>query len=122
MTLVKVFDDVMTRLCLLVASSVSILMAVTGSSEDRRNPKLIQKSPVVYTKEALEAKLEGVVVLEGTITTDGSVSDIKVVKGLGLGLDEKAVENLNTWRFIPAVRNGEPAAVNVIFEVRFKLL
>ena len=65
--------------------------------------------------------MEGFVFLTGTINTDGVVSDIKVVKGLGLGLDERAVENLRTWRFIPAVRNGEPIPVNVRFEIRFKL-
>jgi TonB family protein len=90
-------------------------------SPNPRIPGLIQKSPTNYTKEALQAGLEGFVFLTGTITADGTVSDIKVVKGLGLGLDEKAVENLQTWRFMPPVRNGEPTPVNVRFEIRFNL-
>jgi TonB family protein len=45
-----------------------------------------------YTKQALDAKIEGSVTLYAVIGTDGVPSDISVINGLGSGLDEKAVE------------------------------
>jgi periplasmic protein TonB len=84
-------------------------------------PRVVHKSEPEYTKEALEAKLEGFVMLSITVGLDGTAGDIQVVKGLGAGLDEKAVECLKTWRFIPAVRNGEPTAVKARVEIRFML-
>jgi outer membrane biosynthesis protein TonB len=47
--------------------------------------------------------------------------DIKVVQGLGLGLNEKAVESLQKWRFRPATRGGEPIAVRATIEIGFRL-
>ena len=48
--------------------------------------------------------------------------DIKVVRPLGLGLDEKAIEAIKKWRFRPGVKNGKPVAVLVTIEVNFRLL
>jgi len=57
---------------------------------------------VEYTNEALAAKIEGDVILSLMVGPDDVPSDIKVVRGLGMGLDEKAVECLQPWRFKPA--------------------
>ena len=51
----------------------------------------------------------------------GNVTDARVAKPLGLGLDEKAQETVRTWRFKPAMRNGTPVPVRVIVEVSFRL-
>ena len=51
----------------------------------------------------------------------GNVREAKVVKPLGLGLDEKAIETIRTWRFKPAVRNGTPVNVRMLVEVSFRL-
>ena len=60
--------------------------------------------------------------LVAMITADGKATDIKVVKGLGLGLDEKAIEAVRTWRFKPAAGpNGRPAPVRQTIEVTFHL-
>lgn len=56
------------------------------------------------------------------ITADGKASDIHVVKGLGMGLDEKAIEAVRTWRFKPALGpDGRPAPVRQLIEVTFHL-
>ena len=45
-----------------------------------------------------------------------------VVRSLGLGLDEKAIEAVNKWKFRPGVKNGQPVAVQATIEVNFRLL
>ena len=75
-----------------------------------------------YSDEAVKAKYQGTVSLIAIITPDGRATDIHVVKGLGLGLDEKAVEAVRTWRFKPALGpDGKPAPVRQIIEVTFHL-
>jgi TonB family protein len=70
----------------------------------------------------MKAKYQGVVTLVAIITADGRATDIQVVKGLGLGLDEKAIAAVRTWRFKPALGpNGKPAPVRQIIEVTFHL-
>ena len=51
----------------------------------------------------------------------GNVTDCRVVRPLGLGLDEKAMETVRTWKFKPALRNGTPVPVRVMVEVSFRL-
>lgn len=75
-----------------------------------------------FSDEAVKAKYQGTVVLVAVITADGRATDIHVSKGLGLGLDEKAVEAVRTWRFRPALGpDGKPASVRQTIEVTFHL-
>ncbi len=75
-----------------------------------------------YSDEAVKAKYQGTVELLAIITPDGRAIDIQVLKGVGLGLDQKAVEAVRTWRFRPALGpNGQPAPVRQIIEVTFHL-
>ncbi len=85
-------------------------------------PELIQKVEPAYSEEARAAKYQGTVVLGVVIGTDGTASQMRVVKSLGLGLDEKAIEAVQQWRFKPATKNGAPLAVQAVIEVNFKLL
>jgi len=55
------------------------------------------------------------------VDTAGNVSECRVIKPLGLGLDEKAMETVKTWKFKPALRNGTPVPVQVTVEVSFRL-
>ena len=85
-------------------------------------PACIYCPPAEYSDEAVKAKYQGTVTLVAIITPDGKATDIKVVKGLGLGLDEKAIERVRTWRFTAAKGpNGRPAPVRQIIEVTFHL-
>jgi periplasmic protein TonB len=75
-----------------------------------------------YSDEAVKVKYQGVVLLMAIITPDGRATDIHVAKGLGLGLDEKAIEAVRSWRFTPAKGpDGKPASVRVPIEVQFHL-
>jgi len=75
-----------------------------------------------YSDEAVKAKYQGTVTLVAIITVDGRAADIKVVQGVGLGLDEKAIEAVRNWRFKPAVGpDGKPAPVRQIIEITFHL-
>ncbi len=84
-------------------------------------PIPIYKPEPAYSEEARKAKYQGTVVLWIIVDAQGSVHDVRVVKPLGLGLDEKAVEAVKTWKFKPATRNGVPVPVRVMVEVSFRL-
>jgi TonB family protein len=84
-------------------------------------PIPIYKPEPAYSEEARKAKYQGTVVLWITVDAAGGVTDCRVVKPLGLGLDEKAVETVRTWKFKPALRSGTPVPVRVMVEVSFRL-
>ncbi len=84
-------------------------------------PRVIHRVNPEYTDEALSAKLQGTVVLSTVVSIDGTPGEIKVVRGLGKGLDEKAVECLRQWRFAPASNDGDPIPMKVTFEMNFRL-
>jgi TonB family protein len=84
-------------------------------------PIPIYKPEPAYSEEARKAKYQGTVVLWIIVDVAGTVSDCRVVKPLGLGLDEKAMETVRTWKFKPATRNGTPVPVRVMVEVSFRL-
>ena len=80
-----------------------------------------QPSPE-YSEEARKTKYQGAVVVEGVINLDGRVTDIRVVKGVGMGLDENAVAAVKTWRCKPAAGpSGKPVRTLVPIEVTFRL-
>jgi len=60
-------------------------------------------------------------VLSLTVTVDGTTRDIKVVKGVGYGLDEKAVEAVSRWKFSPALKDGQSIEKEISVEVAFSL-
>lgn len=74
-----------------------------------------------FTDEAVKTKYQGSVVLRLVVTEDGRAAHISVVRGIGMGLDERALEAVKTWRFQPARGpNGRPEAVWVTVEVMFR--
>jgi protein TonB len=75
-----------------------------------------------YSEEGRIAKYDGSALLSIEVGADGLVRDIKVVRGLGFGLDLKAVEAVSKWRFKPATENGQAVTVSAQVEVRFRLL
>jgi protein TonB len=75
-----------------------------------------------YTEEARALKLEGTVVLVLTVGIDGAPSNITLAKGIGLGLDESALDAICQWRFRPALRDGQPVPVLANVEVNFRLM
>jgi len=76
-----------------------------------------------YTLEAQKARAEGIVMIHVVIRRDGTVDNVKVLRGLGYGLDESAINTIvNKWRFRPGTFNGEPVDVQADIEVSFRLL
>ena len=85
-------------------------------------PVLIYKIEPEYSEEARKAKYQGVVILNVIIDSTGHAVDARVVRSLGLGLDEKAIEAVKQWRFKPGYKDGKPVAVLGQIEVNFRLL
>jgi len=88
---------------------------------DVKPPVALQSPAPEYTETARRARLQGVVILEATVSREGKVVSTRVLKGLPLGLDEAAREAVAQWRFTPATRNGEPVAVILTLTINFKL-
>jgi TonB family protein len=84
-------------------------------------PRVLYSPDPEYSDEARKAKYQGSVVLWIIVGADGRVRDVRVQRTLGLGLDEKAIEAVRKWRFEPAMKNGQPVAVQVNVEVNFRL-
>ena len=78
-------------------------------------PRLLEEIKPAYTEDARRRGIEGDVVLEVVVLADGSIGNVRVVRSLGFGLDERAVRAMRRWRFRPAELHG--AAVDVVVEV-----
>jgi len=84
-------------------------------------PKPIFSPDPEYSDEARKAKYQGTVLIWMVVDADGRPHNIRIVRSLGLGLDEKALEAVRTWRFEPARRDGHPVSVQINVEVSFRL-
>jgi periplasmic protein TonB len=75
-----------------------------------------------YSEEARKAKYSGIVLVEAVVNLDGHLSNLKLIKSPGLGLDENTLTTLKTWRCKAATGpSGKPVATIVTFEVNFRL-
>ena len=84
-------------------------------------PQVIYKVAAKYSEEALKAKFQGTVVLFVVVDEKGHPHDLKVIRPLGLGLDQKAIEAMEQWRFKPGMKDGRPVPVQATIEVNFRL-
>lgn len=84
-------------------------------------PKPIYTPEPEFSEEARRVKLQGDVTLLATIGVDGRPRNLSIMRSLGMGLDEKAVLAVNTWRFEPAKKDGHPVAVQMNIIVNFRL-
>lgn len=120
----------------LTPSSRTTVEAATGSSSRDTTPpgvvragngvtmpRLIRDVKPQYTSEAMKAKIQGAVLLEVIVNTDGTVGNVKVVRSLDAihGLDEQAINAAKAWRFAPGSRDGAPVPVLVTIEMAFTL-
>ena len=85
-------------------------------------PALVGKSEPEYSRFAIFRKTQGSVLLAIVIGSDGSPRDIRLLRGIGYGLDEKAAEAVSRWRFRPGQKDGQAVAVQANVEVNFRLL
>jgi TonB family protein len=93
-----------------------------GQCPGLSRPALVRKTEPEYSEEARKAKFQGVVVLQVEIDPTGRVVNPRVMKSLGLGLDEQAIKAVRKWKFDPARLNGKPVTVVSTIEVNFRLL
>ena len=93
--------------------------SITGATTA---PTLIYKIEPEFSEEARKARFEGTVVLYAEVDQSGRAINVRVMRSVGLGLDEKAIAAVAQWRFKPGTRNGKPAAMPATIEVNFRLL
>jgi TonB family protein len=84
-------------------------------------PQAVSTPTPNYTEEARRTKTQGTCILGLIVDTEGHPRDIRVVRGLGSGLDAKAIEAVERWRFEPAKKDGKAVNVLISVEVSFRL-
>lgn len=108
------------------ASDFDARAAQTAAPQARQRPvetplEILSKPIPAYTDEARQLKIEGEVTLEVEFTADGGVRVMRIVRGLGHGLDESAMRAVQAMRFKPAQRNGEPVDIRTTVNIVFRL-
>ena len=84
-------------------------------------PTILYRVEPEYSEEARRARYQGTVVLETIIRKDGRVDVVQLVRSVGFGLDQNAIQALKEWRFRPATKDGVPVDVTMNIEVSFHL-
>jgi len=83
-------------------------------------PKKIKDVKPIYPPLAMSAGVQGIVILEATIDTDGSVVDARVLRSIPL-LDNAAIDAVRQWQFTPTLLNGQPTPIIMSVTVNFQL-
>ena len=96
-------------------------MEAVAITDDITPPRLSEVANPYYTPEARKKKIEGTVTLAIVVNQKGDVTDAKVVKGLGYGLDENAIVAVKEWKYTPTEKDGEPIAVKMEVTIDFYL-
>jgi TonB family protein len=84
-------------------------------------PVVVYRIEPEYSEEARKARHEGTVLLAAIIRKDGKVDVIRLLRKLGFGLDQNAIDALRQWRFRPAMKEGKAVDSNLNIEVTFNL-
>jgi protein TonB len=87
-----------------------------------RQPQVIYKEEPEYSDEARKAHFEGTVILAFDVDLSGRAMNIRVVRSLGLGLDEKAIAAVTRWKFRPAIAGNKSVVAPAEVQVTFRLL
>jgi TonB family protein len=93
-----------------------------AAAPDVTPPVLIRKVEPLYSEAARKAKWQGTVTLDVQINASGDVTGIKVKRDLGQGLDQKAIEAVEQWKFRPGMKGGMPVPTQAQVDVSFRLL
>ena len=84
-------------------------------------PELLFKVEPEFSEEARKAKVAGNVLVGIWVDTNGNPTHVRVLRGVGMGLDEKAIEAVRQYRFKPGMENGRPVVTEVNIEVNFQI-
>jgi TonB family protein len=122
-TLDEQFRTMQQKLASQLSPRMAWSRAISGSGPGGKAPKLLLKIEPQYTEAARAAKLQGTVLLKVAVDVDGLAKNIEVVRSLGMGLDQKAVEAITQWRFEPGKdASGTPVPAQAQIEVNFRLM
>jgi TonB family protein len=84
-------------------------------------PRVLAQTEPEFSEAARKAKYQGIVTLQLVVDSSGAPTKVHIVRPIGCGLDEKAVHTVETWKFKPAEKDGEPVAVLIDVQVDFHL-
>ena len=84
-------------------------------------PKLIYQVDPEFSEEARKAKFSGNVQVYLVVDVNGNPTHVRVVRPIGMGLDEKALEAVRQYKFKPAMNNGKPVPVDLYIDVNFQI-
>jgi TonB family protein len=85
------------------------------------SPTVVSRVEPEYSEDARKARYQGTVLLEAIIRKDGRIDTIRLLRSLGFGLDQNAIDALKQWRFRPGMKNGKPVDVTINIAVSFNL-
>lgn len=94
---------------------------VHQAGPDVRPPRLLREVKPHYSDRAKQAKIQGEVLMECVVRTDGKADDFRIVRSLDPELDQAAVDAAKQWEFAPGTRDGKPVAVKVTIAIAFTL-
>jgi len=110
-----------------VLSATTIALAQERQAPFRKGDAGVSE-PVVtkevhprYTREAMQARIEGTIGMDALVREDGSVGDVTITQSLDEGLDQEAVKAMKQWQFKPGTKDEKPVAVVVSVTMSFKL-
>jgi TonB family protein len=110
------------RQAILLTVLIASAKASSRSSDLLTEPAAVaHKVAPAYTPQAVQAGIEGAVVLYAEIGVDGRAHRIRVIEGLGHGLDQQAIAAVRQWTFYPGMKNGVPDTMPATIEVEFHL-
>lgn len=89
------------------------------AKEVTQPPKILYKEKAVYTKDARDNKISGIVVLSAVFRANGKITDVRIVRGLPHGLSESAIEAAKKIRFEPARKADQPVSMRAKLEFSF---
>jgi periplasmic protein TonB len=116
---------IFATLALVISTTVASLAAqqIFTSKDDVTLPVPVREVKPGYTAAAMDARIEGKVLLDVVVLDDGKVGEVTVTESLDkeYGLDTQAVEATRQWLFKPGTKDGKPVAVRVVIEMTFTL-
>lgn len=121
----KYLGRALTAACVVtaLAASAAAQAPPVYTLDEVTAPRVVKEVKPHYTPAAMEAGIQGVVVLDVVVQKDGTVGDVNITRSLDTvhGLDEEAVRAVKQWRFRPGRKDGEAVAVLVEIELTFTL-
>jgi TonB family protein len=105
-----------------IPPEAGVILMGSKQIEGVDSPHCISCPDPTFTNAARQAKFkDGTVIISAVITTNGEVTSVYVMKGLPFGLTERAVARIMDWKLKPAMKGGQPVAVRVHIEFKFRL-